>query len=84
VLVVPPHTDPDHAHASMMAAAGPGQRTRPSRSPHGQRADSQTRTQKLPATALGFRRRSRAILVAADDRAVQRDPRLAAHFAYRR
>ncbi len=24
VLVVPPHTDPDHAHASMMAAAGPG------------------------------------------------------------
>ena len=24
LLVVPPHTDPDHAHASMMAAAGPG------------------------------------------------------------
>ena len=24
LLVVPPHTDPDHAHATMMAAAGPG------------------------------------------------------------
>ena len=23
LLVVPPHTDPDHAHASMMAAAAP-------------------------------------------------------------
>jgi hypothetical protein len=23
LLVVPPHTDPDHAHATMMAAAGP-------------------------------------------------------------
>ena len=24
LLVVPPHTDPDHAHATMMAAAAPG------------------------------------------------------------
>ena len=84
VLVVPPHTDPDHAHASMMAAAGPGNDSTVGGLIAGEPDSENPHPDSCRATALGFRRRSRAIARRRRRRREQRDPRLAAHFAHRR
>ena len=62
LLVVPPHTDPDHAHATNDGRGGPEQRLDRRRSLHGRRARQGNRhPDSCRARALGFRRRSRVI-----------------------